>query len=317
MVNWQSVCLYDGMKSLNVDIGINLIIQKFYKKFSFYNVENEIFEEHHKSGVQDEENDSEEEVEMNDSATTKYDGSPKMKRQKFDYLEGNQINNPDKDEIQKVDENKQEETNDEDAEIDNSIDEEEEIEELNQEDEENKEYEECYDEDDEQDSDHSLEKTIVKKRRIIEDDDNDDEEKMKEEKIEEQEARDEQQNFTKESDLFTCEDEVNEITENLESFIDQEAEAEMSDLDEMDENEEDLSMLTPTPQNRLENMFHLKDNQIFLRKDLLDDEASLSGDDVGSDADDTDQIEGMDEYEAEEGDLDEVVEGMIQLKNII
>lgn len=228
------------------------LIQKQYKKFSFYNVENEIFEEHKEGGVQDEENDSGEEVEKNDSATTEFDGSPKMKRQKFDYLEEKQINQ-DKDEIHKVDENKQQETNDEDADIDNSIDEEEEVEELNQEDEENKESDECYD-DEEQESDHSLEKAIVKKRRIIEDDD--DEEKM-EEKIEGQEVCNEQQNFIAENDLFTCEDEVDGITENLESFIDQEAE--ISDLDEMDENEEDISLLTPTPQNRLENALYLKD----------------------------------------------------------
>ena len=46
----------------------------------------------------------------------------------------------------------------------------------------------------------------------------------------------------------------------------------------------------------------------------MDDEASLSGDDVGSDADENDQVAGMDEYEAEEGDLDEVKERLIQLK---
>lgn len=39
---------------------------------------------------------------------------------------------------------------------------------------------------------------------------------------------------------------------------------------------------------------------------MFDDEASLSGDDIGSDRDDADDLEGIDEYEAEEGDLDKV-----------
>jgi len=41
---------------------------------------------------------------------------------------------------------------------------------------------------------------------------------------------------------------------------------------------------------------------------MFDDEASLSGDDIGSDRDEMDDIEGMDEYEAEEGDHDKVSE---------
>lgn len=39
-------------------------------------------------------------------------------------------------------------------------------------------------------------------------------------------------------------------------------------------------------------------------KDVFDDEASLSGDDVGSDLDD--EGEELNEYEAEEGDADKV-----------
>jgi hypothetical protein len=38
----------------------------------------------------------------------------------------------------------------------------------------------------------------------------------------------------------------------------------------------------------------------------LEEEASLSGDDVGSDQDEDDNTEGLDEYEAEEGDMDKV-----------
>ncbi len=43
--------------------------------------------------------------------------------------------------------------------------------------------------------------------------------------------------------------------------------------------------------------------------DYLDDEASLSGDDVGADDDDDDDgnDDELDEYEAEDGDQDEVV----------
>ncbi|KAL3112282.1 hypothetical protein niasHT_013301 [Heterodera trifolii] len=40
--------------------------------------------------------------------------------------------------------------------------------------------------------------------------------------------------------------------------------------------------------------------------DLFDDEASLSGDDVGSDSDGETQDDEPDEYEAKEGDLDQL-----------
>lgn len=41
-------------------------------------------------------------------------------------------------------------------------------------------------------------------------------------------------------------------------------------------------------------------------QELLDDEASLSGDDIGSDPDDEPGEGLQDEYEAEEGDADQV-----------
>jgi hypothetical protein len=53
------------------------------------------------------------------------------------------------------------------------------------------------------------------------------------------------------------------------------------------------------------------------RKELLDDEASLSGDDVGSDPED-ELAEGENEYEAEAGDLDEVgLTGLLNMFRIV
>ncbi|CAK5026891.1 unnamed protein product [Meloidogyne enterolobii] len=74
-------------------------------------------------------------------------------------------------------------------------------------------------------------------------------------------------------------------------------------IDEAEKEEEDFEEEIP------KNVAESKRQNL---KEMFDDEASLSGDDIGSDRDEMDDIEGMDEYEAEEGDHDKLNEDEIR-----
>nr|CAD2186676.1 unnamed protein product [Meloidogyne enterolobii] len=131
-----------------------------------------------------------------------------------------------------------------------------------------------------------------KKMYVIDDDEDLDEEKSLCENINSKEVHNQSELVVNQSvvDLFTVED------DDGDNQLDK-------SIDEAEKEEEDFEEEIP------KNVAESKQQNL---KEMFDDEASLSGDDIGSDRDEMDDIEGMDEYEAEEGDHDKLNEDEIR-----
>uniref|UniRef100_A0A914LX04 Uncharacterized protein n=1 Tax=Meloidogyne incognita TaxID=6306 RepID=A0A914LX04_MELIC len=131
-----------------------------------------------------------------------------------------------------------------------------------------------------------------KKMYVIDDDEDLDEEKSLTENINSKEVQIHSELVVNQTvvDLFTLEDDDGDNQLN-------------KSIDEAEKEEEDFEKEIP------KNIAESKQQNL---KEMFDDEASLSGDDIGSDRDEMDDIEGMDEYEAEEGDHDKLNEDEIR-----
>ncbi|CAK5023487.1 unnamed protein product [Meloidogyne enterolobii] len=129
-----------------------------------------------------------------------------------------------------------------------------------------------------------------KKMYVIDDDEDMDEEKSENINLKEVHIQSELVVNQSVVDLFTVEDDDgdNQLGKSI---------------DEAEKEEEDFEEEIP------KNVAESKQQNL---KEMFDDEASLSGDDIGSDRDEMDDIEGMDEYEAEEGDHDKLNEDEIR-----
>uniref|UniRef100_A0A915M6E2 Protein SDA1 n=1 Tax=Meloidogyne javanica TaxID=6303 RepID=A0A915M6E2_MELJA len=131
-----------------------------------------------------------------------------------------------------------------------------------------------------------------KKMYVIDDDEDLDEEKSLNENINSKEVHIQSELVVNQSvvDLFTVEDDDGDNQLN-------------KSINEADKEEEDFE------EEISKNVAESKQQNL---KEMFDDEASLSGDDIGSDRDEMDDVEGMDEYEAEEGDHDKLNEDEIR-----